>query len=73
MTYSNPLLAEIEDFLSKTDMGETYFGKKSTGNSELVARLKAGGDVRMATAAKVRDFIKSNSPSSKSAPLSEAS
>ena len=39
-------------------MGESYFGKISVGGSELVKRLRAGGDVETATADKVRAFIR---------------
>ena len=38
-------------------MGETYFGKKSAGNSELVARLRDGRRVWPETEIKVRSFI----------------
>jgi hypothetical protein len=52
------LLDEIEAFLSETGMGESYFGKRATGNSELVFRLRDGKRVWPETAAKVRCFIK---------------
>lgn len=51
------LLQDIERFLHLTDMGPSYFGKASCGNSELVRRLQAGGDVRMNTAVKVRRYM----------------
>lgn len=51
------LLQEIEAFLSETGMGESYFGKKAAGNSELVARLRDGRRVWPETEAKVRSFI----------------
>lgn len=53
----NTLLNEIEAFLSETGMGDSYFGKKATGNSELVARLRDGRRVWPETEAKVRSFI----------------
>ncbi len=37
---SEILLTEIEGFIAETGMGETYFGKVSVGNSELVPRLR---------------------------------
>ena len=40
-------------------MGETYFGKASAGNSELVARLRNGGRVWPETEQKVLAFIES--------------
>lgn len=52
------LLAEIDAFLGETGMGVAYFGKRSVGNSELVARLRAGRRCWPETAAKVRSFIK---------------
>lgn len=53
-----PILDEIDAYLRETGMGASYFGKVATGNSELVARLRAGGRVWPETEAKVRDFIK---------------
>tara|TARA_Y100000310_G_C20638556_1_gene792569 strand:+ start:749 stop:1036 length:288 start_codon:yes stop_codon:yes gene_type:complete len=54
---NSPLLDEIEAFIAEAQMGESYFGKKSAGNSELVARLRGGGRVWPETEAKVRSFI----------------
>ena len=51
------LLAEIEGFLSRTGMGETYFGKKAANNPYLVQRLRDRGRVWPETAEKVRRFI----------------
>lgn len=58
MENKNDLLTEIEAFLAKTGMGAAYFGKVAVGNSELVKRLRDGGDVLSGTAARVRAFIK---------------
>lgn len=63
MTQHHPILSEIEAFIARTGMAETYFGKKSVNNSELVARLRAGGGIHFNTEARVRSFI-NNSPSS---------
>ncbi len=52
------LLVEVEAFLSETGMGASYFGKRSTGNSELVSRLRDGKRVWPETEARVRSFIK---------------
>lgn len=51
------LLQDIDAFLSETGMGESYFGKKATGNSELVSRLRAGGRIWPETEIRVRSFI----------------
>jgi hypothetical protein len=51
------LLEEIRQFLKETGMGPSYFGKAAAGNSEVVARLKAGKSVTLSTANKVRAFM----------------
>lgn len=51
------LLQEIDAFLADSGMGESYFGKKATGNSEVVARLRRGGRVWPDTEARLRSFI----------------
>lgn len=51
------LLSEVNDFLSKTGMGVSYFGKVASGNSELVHRLRSGGRVWPETDEKVRAFM----------------
>lgn len=50
-------LQEIEAFLAETGMGESYFGKRAAGNSELVSRLRCNRRVWPETEAKVRSFI----------------
>lgn len=51
------LLARIEAFLSETGMGASYLGKAAAKNSELVARLRAGGRVWPETEAAIDGFI----------------
>ena len=53
------LLQKIEAFLSETGMGESYFGKKAVGNSELVSRLRQNRRVWPETEAKALSFIRS--------------
>lgn len=71
MKNAHPLLHEIEAFLGETQMSASYFGKRAVGNSELVARLRDGGDVTLRTAERVRLFM-AESPAG-SAPSREAS
>ena len=60
MSIKHPrLLADIDAFLADTAMGESYFGKLATGNSEVVPRLRSGGRVWPETEAKLRSFIAS--------------
>lgn len=55
---SIPVLEEIDAFLAETGMSASYFGKKATGNSELVSRLRAGRPIQSDTEQRVRAFIK---------------
>ena len=48
----------VDEFLNETGMGPAYFGKKSVGNSELVRRLRNGGDIFSSTERRVRNFIR---------------
>jgi len=59
---SHTLLAEIDAFLAATGMGESYFGKRAVGNSELVARLRRKRRVWPETAEKVRGFMQAHTP-----------
>ena len=59
MSKHQHILPEIESFLSETGMGESYFGKKAVGNSELVDRLRNGRRIWPDTEERVRDFIQS--------------
>lgn len=52
------LLADIEAFLSQTGMGESYFGKRAIGNSEVVKRLRDGGRVWPETEEGLRKFMR---------------
>lgn len=56
------LMTAIDDFLSVTGMGPSYFGKVAANNSELVSRLKRGRRVWPETEQKIRDYIAKNTP-----------
>jgi hypothetical protein len=53
------LLEKIERYTAESGMSESYFGKRAAGNSELVARLRAGGRVWPETEDRVLSFIAS--------------
>jgi hypothetical protein len=55
------LLEDIKQFIARTNMGPSYFGKASCGNSELIRRLEAGGSVTLRTMERVRDYMARNS------------
>ena len=71
MQHHRTLIEEIDAFIAATGMGESYFGKKATGNSELVSRLRQGKSVLVTTDQAVRTFIADNHPSD-SAPVAGA-
>lgn len=52
------ILFLVDEFLNETGMGPAYFGKKSVGNSELVKRLRNGGDIFSSTERRVRCFMR---------------
>jgi hypothetical protein len=52
------LLSEIRDFLAQHEMSASYFGKRAVNNSELVGRLERGSTVTLATAEKVRAYMR---------------
>ena len=56
---TEPVLADIERFLVETGMGESYFGRRATGNSELVRRLRKGKTITTRTEKAIRGFISS--------------
>jgi hypothetical protein len=65
-TSAPPLLSDIEAFLAASGMGASYFGRRATGNSELVKRLRDGRPILTDTERRVRDFIAQNMPQSES-------
>ena len=64
ITTHSKLLREIEAFLASSGMGESYFGKKSVGNSEVVSRLRRGRRVWPETESRIRSFISENGSAS---------
>jgi len=67
MVDKNPLLDEIEAFLSETGMGPSYFGKQAVGNSEIVARLRKGRRVWPETEEQLHSFMRSERQKRRSA------
>lgn len=51
------LLREVEAFLKETAMGHCTLGLNCDGNGHLVERLRAGGDVKTATADQLKAFM----------------
>lgn len=51
------LLEEIDGFLAESGMGQSYFGKKAVGNSEIVQRLRDNRRCWPDTEERIRVFI----------------
>ena len=51
------LIADIEAFCASRGMAETRFGSESIGDPSLLARLRTGRELRVATLKRVRDFM----------------
>jgi len=54
---NKPLLELVNEFLTESGMGPTYFGKLAANNTELVNRLRAGRPVLTSTEQRAREFI----------------
>jgi len=54
------LVAKIDAFLAASGMSATYFGKKAAGNSEVLARLKAGKTITVVVEQRLLRFIEEN-------------
>ena len=57
MAEIDDLLVSIDRFLSDTGMGPAAFGMRAANNPHLVARLRDGRDIGMATWARIRAFM----------------
>ena len=54
------LLPEIETFLQRAGMAETYFGQQAVGNCKLVSRLREGKRVWPETEIRIRAWMEAN-------------
>jgi hypothetical protein len=56
------LLEEIESFLETSGMKPTNFGLECLNDSALITRLRAGSDVTLGTADKIRLYMRNWKP-----------
>ena len=59
MTASQELLEEIENFLERTGLAQTTFGKLACNDAHLVRRLRAGNTVNLETYVKIKKYMES--------------
>lgn len=57
---TDDLLFEIREFLSRSGISASYFGKLACNNTDVVKRLEGGKTVTLTTAARCRQFIAEN-------------
>jgi hypothetical protein len=55
---SNSLIQDVETFLSRSGMNPSDLGREAMNDPNFVFDLRAGRDVRMSTAEKLRLFMK---------------
>lgn len=65
-------LARVEDYLDRTGMGHSYFGRKANAGGSLVKRLRAGEDIGTRTMDKVLEFMAANPPPPRTAGTEKA-
>jgi hypothetical protein len=68
MTIENELLRDIDDFVRKTGMAETAFGRLAANDGKLVARLRGGSGVTTRTVEKIRSYLRANGTPAPDAP-----
>lgn len=56
-TVPDPILAEVEDFLSAAGMTPTAFGQRALNDPTLVHELRKGRECKRATRARILEFI----------------
>lgn len=56
------LVARVDDFLARTQMPHTRFGREVMADGALVQHLRAGRSLSLANANKVLDFIAEHAP-----------
>ena len=60
---TDPLLGDIEQYLSDSGMSATAFGVATVNDPALVRDLRAGREPRRATRCRIREFLASETAS----------
>lgn len=59
---SHSLLSEIESYCRQAGVAESTFGRQAVNDGKLCSRLRDGKNVTLATAERIRDYIRQNAP-----------
>lgn len=57
-TVTDPVLAEVEQFLQASQMTATAFGQRALNDPTLVHELRSGRECKRKTRARIQEFIK---------------
>ena len=66
MTTRDELLKEIDAYLEATGWSESYLGVVAMRDSGFVFRIRAGRNVRLDTADRIRKYMRTHKPAKKS-------
>ena len=61
---TNLLLQEVEAYCKTAGLAESTFGRQAVNDGKLCTRLRAGKNVTLETAQKIRQYISRQSPQS---------
>lgn len=56
-TATDPVLAEVEEFLQASEMTPTAFGQRALNDPTLVHEMRKGRECKRATRARIKEFI----------------
>lgn len=59
---THPILPDIEAFLRRTNLSETYFGRQAANDWKLISQLRKGRRLWPQTEQRIRDFMDSYQP-----------
>lgn len=59
---TDALLREIEDYCQRAKIAESTFGRHAINDGKLCSRLRSGKNVTLATAERVKEYIRKNQP-----------
>lgn len=58
--FKDPLLDEVEAYLSQSQVSATEFGRDAVNDGSFVTGLRAGRETRRKTASRVRQYMRDN-------------
>lgn len=59
---THPILHDIDAFLRRTNLSETYFGRQAANDWKLISQLRKGRRLWPQTEQRIRDFMASYRP-----------